>query len=100
MVQVNIILVIYINILILQLSGSVYLILDHENVGINTFVISLSCIISEILHNFFFIMAEANLHFGNIYIYLHIIVILDHENMAADTIFEILSCILLKILNK
>ena len=56
------------------------LILDHENVGLNAFVISLSCIISEILHKVISsIMVEANLHIGNIYtcniytcIYIHV----------------------------
>ena len=51
------------------------LILDYENVGLNAFVISLSCIISEILHKVnFSIMVEAKLHIGHIYtcIYIHV----------------------------
>ena len=49
------------------------LILDHENVGLNAFVISLSYIISEILHKVnFSIMVEDNLHIGNIYTCIYI----------------------------
>ena len=48
MVQVNMHIGNIHNIFILQLSGVMYLKPDHEIVGINGFVISLSCIISEI----------------------------------------------------
>ena len=49
--------------------------LDYDNVGLNAFVISLSCILSEILHKVkFSIMVEAKLHIGHIYtsIYVHV----------------------------
>ena len=74
MVKLICIFVIYINIFILQLSGGINRNLNYDN-GLNAFVISLSCIIFEILHKVNIpIMVEAKLHIGHIYtsIYIHV----------------------------
>ena len=74
-------------------------------------VISLSCIISEILHKVnFSIMAEANLHIGNIFIRIYIyscynclvvfILIIDIDNVGVDTFIISLSLITSGILKK
>ena len=87
------------------------LIHDHENVGLNAFVISLSCIISEILHKVnFSIMVEANLNIGNIYTCIYIyscynclvvfIFIIDLDNVGVDTFIISLSFITSEILKK
>ena len=80
-------------------------IIDHENMGIDTVVVTFSCIISAILKKILFsIMAVGNLHIGKINtcynFFMVSIVISDHENMGIDTICVTLSCILSAIMNK
>jgi len=72
---------------------------------VDTTVISLSCILSELLKKLGFArMAVANLHIRNKYIchwfQIVFILIIDVGNTGMDTIFVRLSCIVSIILNK